>query len=168
MLTRACEKAQRGGSVTLFAAADALHLPFGDASFDLVTTAFGFRNLANYEQGLARDRPRAEARRGSGHSRVYGAFERPLGGSFPLLLPAHPSTHRRRYFWKQRGVQISSGLGGKIPVAIRSRCADGESRIFQRANRCLEFRQRDFAFRAARHSPFGVSRWGTVSRIPNA
>jgi len=52
MLTRAREKAQRGRSSTLFAAADALHLPFGDASFDLVTTAFGFRNLANYEEGL--------------------------------------------------------------------------------------------------------------------
>jgi demethylmenaquinone methyltransferase / 2-methoxy-6-polyprenyl-1,4-benzoquinol methylase len=32
--------------------ADALRLPFADASFDLVTSAFGFRNLANYEAGL--------------------------------------------------------------------------------------------------------------------
>src|SRR5579863_1090830 len=32
--------------------ADALHMPFADESFDLVTTAFGFRNLANYEDGL--------------------------------------------------------------------------------------------------------------------
>jgi len=32
--------------------ADALRLPFADQSFDLVTTAFGFRNLANYEAGL--------------------------------------------------------------------------------------------------------------------
>lgn len=32
--------------------ADALHLPFPDADFDLVTNAFGFRNLANYQQGL--------------------------------------------------------------------------------------------------------------------
>ena len=29
-----------------------MRLPFADASFDLVTTAFGFRNLANYEAGL--------------------------------------------------------------------------------------------------------------------
>jgi len=36
----------------LFAEADALHLPFADSAFDLVTTAFGFRNLANYEAGL--------------------------------------------------------------------------------------------------------------------
>lgn len=35
-----------------FFEADALRLPFADASFDLVTSAFGFRNLANYEAGL--------------------------------------------------------------------------------------------------------------------
>jgi demethylmenaquinone methyltransferase/2-methoxy-6-polyprenyl-1,4-benzoquinol methylase len=35
-----------------FIEADALCLPFADCSFDLVTTAFGFRNLANYEAGL--------------------------------------------------------------------------------------------------------------------
>jgi len=33
--------------------ADALHLPLADASIDLVTSSFGFRNLANYEEGLA-------------------------------------------------------------------------------------------------------------------
>jgi demethylmenaquinone methyltransferase / 2-methoxy-6-polyprenyl-1,4-benzoquinol methylase len=32
--------------------ADALHLPLRDASLDLITTAFGFRNLANYGDGL--------------------------------------------------------------------------------------------------------------------
>jgi demethylmenaquinone methyltransferase/2-methoxy-6-polyprenyl-1,4-benzoquinol methylase len=35
-----------------FFEADALRLPFADASFDLVASAFGFRNLANYESGL--------------------------------------------------------------------------------------------------------------------
>ena len=35
-----------------FFEADALRLPFADACFDLVTSAFGFRNLANYEAGL--------------------------------------------------------------------------------------------------------------------
>jgi demethylmenaquinone methyltransferase/2-methoxy-6-polyprenyl-1,4-benzoquinol methylase len=33
--------------------ADALHLPFADASIDLVTCSFGFRNLASYPDGLA-------------------------------------------------------------------------------------------------------------------
>jgi demethylmenaquinone methyltransferase/2-methoxy-6-polyprenyl-1,4-benzoquinol methylase len=32
--------------------ADALQLPFADESFDLVTSAFGFRNLADYDAGL--------------------------------------------------------------------------------------------------------------------
>jgi demethylmenaquinone methyltransferase/2-methoxy-6-polyprenyl-1,4-benzoquinol methylase len=35
-----------------FFEADALRLPFADATYDLVTIAFGFRNLANYEAGL--------------------------------------------------------------------------------------------------------------------
>lgn len=32
--------------------ADALHLPLRDGSMDLIVSAFGFRNLANYEAGL--------------------------------------------------------------------------------------------------------------------
>ena len=32
--------------------ADALHLPLPDNSLDLITSAFGFRNLANYDEGL--------------------------------------------------------------------------------------------------------------------
>ena len=60
MLVRAIEKTaaqsqaanQSTTSRMLFFEADALHLPFANESFDLVTTAFGFRNLANYEAGL--------------------------------------------------------------------------------------------------------------------
>src|SRR5277367_6622609 len=55
MLTRAKEKAltHSNGRVPIpFLEADALRLPFASNSFDLVTTAFGFRNLANYEEGL--------------------------------------------------------------------------------------------------------------------
>jgi demethylmenaquinone methyltransferase / 2-methoxy-6-polyprenyl-1,4-benzoquinol methylase len=33
--------------------ADALHLPIASGSIDLITSAFGFRNLASYEDGLA-------------------------------------------------------------------------------------------------------------------
>jgi demethylmenaquinone methyltransferase/2-methoxy-6-polyprenyl-1,4-benzoquinol methylase len=52
MLVRARGKAASAGRSAVFVAADALKLPFQDASFDLVTSAFGFRNLANYERGL--------------------------------------------------------------------------------------------------------------------
>ncbi len=55
MLVRANQKSMaesRNGWQVPFFEADALRLPFADSSFDLVTTAFGFRNLANYEAGL--------------------------------------------------------------------------------------------------------------------
>ena len=52
MLVRGKEKARLSGRAVVFSAADALHLPFADASFDLIATAFGFRNLANYQAGL--------------------------------------------------------------------------------------------------------------------
>jgi demethylmenaquinone methyltransferase/2-methoxy-6-polyprenyl-1,4-benzoquinol methylase len=54
MLVRAHEKAARlnGAPKMKFFEADALRLPFPDSTFDLITTAFGFRNLANYEEGL--------------------------------------------------------------------------------------------------------------------
>jgi demethylmenaquinone methyltransferase/2-methoxy-6-polyprenyl-1,4-benzoquinol methylase len=54
MLTRGVEKfkaAGYGGSVEPIEA-DAMHLPLADASVDLVVSAFGFRNLANYDDGL--------------------------------------------------------------------------------------------------------------------
>ena len=52
MLVAAGDKiARRRARVPLFEA-DALRLPLGDASLDLITVAFGFRNLANYEAGL--------------------------------------------------------------------------------------------------------------------
>jgi demethylmenaquinone methyltransferase/2-methoxy-6-polyprenyl-1,4-benzoquinol methylase len=60
MLTRAREKSAtlRGKNLVQlrrpeFIGADALRLPFADQCFDLVTSAFGFRNLANYEAGLS-------------------------------------------------------------------------------------------------------------------
>ncbi|HEV2205097.1 MAG TPA: bifunctional demethylmenaquinone methyltransferase/2-methoxy-6-polyprenyl-1,4-benzoquinol methylase UbiE [Candidatus Acidoferrales bacterium] len=52
MLVRAREKARSSNRPVTFSAADALQLPFADATFDLVTSAFGFRNLANYETGM--------------------------------------------------------------------------------------------------------------------
>ncbi len=48
------ERRARGnrGRPIEFLEADGLALPFADGTFDLVTTAFGFRNLANYAAGL--------------------------------------------------------------------------------------------------------------------
>lgn len=50
MLQRA--NAKSIGTSLRWVEADALQLPFSDARFDLVTSAFGFRNLADYDAGL--------------------------------------------------------------------------------------------------------------------
>jgi demethylmenaquinone methyltransferase/2-methoxy-6-polyprenyl-1,4-benzoquinol methylase len=52
MIQRARKKARGPKHAVAFIVADALQLPFEDQTFDLVSSAFGFRNLANYEQGL--------------------------------------------------------------------------------------------------------------------
>ena len=51
MLSRGAQKFASHNIIAI--EADALHLPLADNSVDLVTSAFGFRNLANYEEGLA-------------------------------------------------------------------------------------------------------------------
>ncbi len=53
MLRLAQQKAQRSRRIVSFLEADALALPFPDDSLDAISSAFGFRNLANYPKGLA-------------------------------------------------------------------------------------------------------------------
>jgi demethylmenaquinone methyltransferase/2-methoxy-6-polyprenyl-1,4-benzoquinol methylase len=50
MLVAARRKIARRPAVVF--EADALRLPLADASFDLITVAFGLRNFANYRHGL--------------------------------------------------------------------------------------------------------------------
>ena len=55
MLRRGAQKfvaAKSNGPTAIALEADALHLPIRGGSLDLIVTAFGFRNLANYEAGL--------------------------------------------------------------------------------------------------------------------
>jgi demethylmenaquinone methyltransferase/2-methoxy-6-polyprenyl-1,4-benzoquinol methylase len=58
MLVRALEKSRRIVAANSrnaprgFLEADALAMPFAASNFDLITVAFGFRNLANYSGGL--------------------------------------------------------------------------------------------------------------------
>ena len=76
MLLRGAAKFVPRGALAV--EADALRLPLPAGSIDLLTTAFGFRNLANYQAGLQGVLPRVEARRGVGHPRFQRAG-RPYG-----------------------------------------------------------------------------------------
>jgi demethylmenaquinone methyltransferase/2-methoxy-6-polyprenyl-1,4-benzoquinol methylase len=53
MLMEAGRKAARRQCRSVLVEADALRLPLPDRSLDLVTIAFGFRNLTSYQEGLA-------------------------------------------------------------------------------------------------------------------
>lgn len=52
MLQRATSKSAGASSAPAWIEADALNLPLPSNQFDLVTSAFGFRNLADYDAGL--------------------------------------------------------------------------------------------------------------------
>jgi len=52
MLTRAQAKARKKDRSVTFVEADALALPFRSGTLDVIGAAFGFRNLANYGEGL--------------------------------------------------------------------------------------------------------------------
>jgi demethylmenaquinone methyltransferase/2-methoxy-6-polyprenyl-1,4-benzoquinol methylase len=99
MLFRARDKAAGARSDALFAAADALRLPFANESFDLVTTAFGFRNLANYEDGL---REFARVLRRGGEMGILEFTEPgsgPMGGIF-------------RFYFRQILPRIGGAISG--------------------------------------------------------
>jgi demethylmenaquinone methyltransferase / 2-methoxy-6-polyprenyl-1,4-benzoquinol methylase len=53
MLAIARRKAAQRGDRVSFAAADVMALPFADGSFDAATVAFGIRNVADLDAGLA-------------------------------------------------------------------------------------------------------------------
>lgn len=81
MLVRARQKARRSRRRLPLCAADALRLPFADATVDVVTVAFGIRNFADLETGLGELvrilRP--------GGSLLVLEFSRPRGALAPLL-----------------------------------------------------------------------------------
>lgn len=104
MLVRAGAKAARNrGRPIEFVEADALSLPFADATFDLAATAFGFRNLANYAQGLRELR------------RVLKA-----GGSLAILEFAEPRgallRHAFRLYFHRVLPAIGAAVSGNAPA----------------------------------------------------
>ena len=97
MLVAASGKiARRRASAVLFEA-DALTLPLRDASLDLVTVAFGFRNLANYESGLTEMR------------RVLGP-----GGMAAILEFSQPPNALFGAFYNLYSRRILPWIGGLI------------------------------------------------------
>ena len=121
MLQRAVAKsaaAAQNCSTPNWIEADALHLPFPGGHFDLVTSAFGFRNLADYDAGL---REIARVLRPGGECGILD-FGEPKGAMGALY----------RIYFKQvlprMGTVISGVRGpyGYLPTSVERFPAPGE------------------------------------------
>ena len=99
MVVRARDKSGKlaRGVQPAFMEADALALPFASESFDLLTAAFGFRNLANYAAGLAEMR------------RVLR-----LGGAAAILEFAEPKGALLSRLYRFYFRRVLPGIGGLI------------------------------------------------------
>jgi len=110
--------ARRGVHAELFEA-DALALPLRDASLDLITVAFGFRNLANYERGLT------EMRRvlGAGGMAAILEFSQPPNAAFAALYNFYA---RRILPWIGGLISGSRDAYTYLPESVRKFPSAGE------------------------------------------
>ncbi len=86
MLVAARRKTDHRRSNSPLFEADALELPLTDASLDLITVAFGFRNLANYQQRPGGAAANPKARRPAGDSRIFYSAQRSARAALRVLL----------------------------------------------------------------------------------
>jgi len=122
MLARAVAKGGAAGFVRsgrngrgnhCYVEADALNLPFSDVSFELVATAFGFRNLANYERGLAEIRRVLKP----GGTLAILEFCEPRGGLFGALY----RFYFRRLLPRIGGIISEDGAAyAYLPASVRN------------------------------------------------
>ncbi len=121
MLVRAEQKS--AGRKIRWVEADALNLPFSSEQFQLVTSAFGFRNLANYDRGLA-EIYRVLAPEGEMGILDFGepkGLDRQIVSS---LLSPSTSRHRHAHFWRARSLCISACVRVALSVSGRDVAAN--------------------------------------------
>jgi demethylmenaquinone methyltransferase/2-methoxy-6-polyprenyl-1,4-benzoquinol methylase len=127
MLVAAHAKIARCHAPAVLFESDALRLPLRDASLDLVTVAFGFRNLANYEAGLA------EMRRvlGPGGMAAILEFSQPPNA---LFAAAYNLYARRILPWIGGLISGSRDAYTYLPESVRKFPRAGElAAMMQRA-----------------------------------
>ena len=111
MLALAHRKLARVRRPVLLVEADALRLPFPDESFDVVTAAFGFRNLANYQRGL--EEIQRVLKRG-GEAAIL-EFALPERGAFAALYRFY---FRRVLPWVGRVISGVRGPYNYLPASV--------------------------------------------------
>lgn len=100
MLNLAVQKQKNRGSQPVFFEADALRVPLPDRSVDLITCAFGFRNLADYDGAL----------------QEFRRLLRP-GGRIALLEFSHPTNPLLSRAYHLYSRTVLPFVGGKLSGA---------------------------------------------------
>ena len=105
--------------------ADALNLPFPSAHFDLVTSAFGFRNLADYDAGL---REIVRVLRPGGECGIldFGEPKGAMGALYRIYFKQVLPRSRHDDFRRAWSLCLPAGLGRALPAAGRNAGADEE------------------------------------------
>ena len=105
MLVAAGRKLADGGKRSPLFEADALRLPVPDAALDLITAAFGFRNLSNYDAGLREMRRVLKP----GGTAAILEFSQPPNAAFAALYN----------FYSRRILPVIGGMISGNPDAYR-------------------------------------------------
>jgi len=119
MLVAARGKVQRRGARAGLFEADALALPVRDGALDLITVAFGFRNLANYRAGLEEMR---RVLRPGGVAAIL-EFTRPPNRAFRSVYEYYA---RRVLPWIGGAVSGSRDAYAYLPESVRKFPEAGE------------------------------------------
>ena len=114
MLVRAEQKS--GSRKIKWIEADALNLPFASDQFQLVTSAFGFRNLANYDRGLA-EIFRVLAPGGEIGILDFGEPKGLIGKIYRLYFKRVLPAIGTMISGVQRSVRVSAGIGAALPCS---------------------------------------------------
>jgi demethylmenaquinone methyltransferase / 2-methoxy-6-polyprenyl-1,4-benzoquinol methylase len=136
MLERGVRKFSGRGAVAL--EADALHLPLRSASMDLVVTAFGFRNLANYQAGL---REFYRVLKPGGRLGIL-EFSEPGG----LIGKAYAVYFRRVLPWVGRLICGKDGPYNYLPTSVRKFPTPSEMLGLMQNNGYSEITWRPYTF----------------------
>ena len=108
--------------------ADALHLPLPSESLDLIVTAFGFRNLANYDAGL---REFHRALKPGGQLGIL-EFSEPgglIGKAYAMYFRQRVAGYRAHDLRQRWSLQLPAKLCRRFPTARRNAQHDAFRRL---------------------------------------
>ena len=128
-----------------FVEADAQRLPFPDDSFQIVSVAFGLRNVADTDRGPARDDPRLPAGRARGRAGVFAAATAAASGElynwyFRHVLPRIGQAVSRSRFERLR---LPAVQRRRVSQRRGARRANADRRPVRRDFHAAHVRRRD-------------------------